>query len=459
MKKNKIQKTYQCHSCGEIYSRWLGKCFACGEWNTIEEIPSSNSKFSSTRFTKNKNKNYDEPTSLPTVLSEGQERIQTGLTELDTVLGGGLVLGSLVLIGGEPGVGKSTLVLEIARALSSQFNKKILYISGEESSHQISLRAKRMGVQSENIFLSSETIFENTVEMIRDLQPLVVFIDSIQTIQKESISNQAGSITQLRECTQGYLEVSKSLSIPIFLIGHITKDGQIAGPKLLEHLVDTVLYFEGDKWNYYRIIRSVKNRFGAVGEIAVFEMQESGLKQVEEKSFLFFSQHDSPVEGTVLSAIMEGSRAITVEVQALVTPSSLANARRMCEGLDNKRLVLICAVLEKYLQIPLSKWDVFANLAGGLYVDEPALDLAIASSIYSSYMNKPLTKKIAFLGEVGLSGEVRRVGQFPLRCKELQSVGVEQLIFPAGSNLENINLSSMEIAKISHIRELPNILI
>lgn len=445
---------YQCKSCGESFVRWAGKCPTCGEWNQIEEVTNTSSgRFDSPVSGKPKDRKYTDPKSIGSVVSDVHTRTNTGFSELDLVLGGGIVPGSLVLVGGEPGVGKSTLVLEIAKNIAEA--GKVLYISGEESASQIGLRAKRMGVTSENILLSSEVYAENISQMISDLHPKVVFIDSIQTILKESLVNQAGTITQLRESSQIFLETAKRTSVPIFLIGHITKEGQIAGPKVLEHLVDTVLYFEGDRFNYYRILRAVKNRFGAVGDTAIFEMVSGGLKQVLDRHRLFISPESEERSGSVLSSVMEGSRAISVEVQALVTKSSYGQARRMAEGLDNRRVILLSAVLEKYLGFPLSESDIFSNLAGGLSIDEPSLDLAIAASIASSFKDKPVSREMGFLGEVGLSGEVRSVGQISLRLKELAGIGISKVYIPQG-NLKEVDglFPSLELTPVKHLQEL-----
>ncbi|TGK85521.1 DNA repair protein RadA [Leptospira bourretii] len=445
---------YQCKSCGDSFSRWAGKCPSCGEWNQIEEVENTSSgRFDSPISQKPKDRKYTDPKSIGSVVSDAHVRTSTGFSELDLVLGGGIVPGSLVLVGGEPGVGKSTLVLEMAKNIAKEGS--VLYISGEESASQIGLRAKRMGVTSQNILLSSEVYAENISQMISDLKPKVVFVDSIQTILKESLVNQAGTITQLRESSQVFLETAKRTSVPIFLIGHITKEGQIAGPKVLEHLVDTVLYFEGDRFNYYRILRAVKNRFGAVGDTAIFEMVSGGLKQVLDRHRLFISPESEERSGSVLSSVMEGSRAIGVEVQALVTKSSYGQARRMAEGLDNRRVILLSAVLEKYLGFPLSESDIFSNLAGGLSIDEPSLDLAIAASIASSFKDKPVSREIGFLGEVGLSGEVRSVGQISLRLKELAGIGISKVYIPQGNFKEVDGLfSSLELIPVKHLQEL-----
>ncbi len=377
----------------------------------------------------------------------------TGLKELDLVLGGGLVPGSLTLIGGEPGVGKSTLVLEVSRYLT-QANKKVLYISGEESPSQIRMRAERMGFHSSNLLLTSETYAENISAMIEGERPTAVFVDSIQTIAREALPNQAGTVAQLRECTQILLETAKRSGIPILMTGHITKEGTIAGPKILEHLVDTVLYFEGDRLNYYRLLRAVKNRFGAVGDLAIFEMFSGGLREVGDRNSIFVSAGAEERSGSVISAVLEGSRALTVEVQALVSKTGFVQARRMAEGPDTRRVILLAAVIEKYIKIKLGECDLFSNLAGGLNADEPALDLAICTSIISSYLDQPLPKGTCVLGEVGLSGEVRSIGQANLRIKELAGVGMKKVILPEGNLSELVQNTDIQIQGIRSLNDL-----
>jgi len=444
-------RLFICQSCGQEYSRWAGKCESCGEWNTIQE-EIGQERFSKQSFKSQVDK-YSKPKPISEINEEAYKRIPTGFKELDHVLGGGIVPGSMTLIGGEPGVGKSTLILEISKNISKL--GKVLYISGEESAGQISLRAKRMGIESKNIFISSEIYAENIASMIANEEPTIVFVDSIQTISKESIPNAAGTVTQLRECSQLLLETAKKTNIPIFMIGHITKEGSIAGPKVLEHIVDTVLYFESDKLNYYRLLRGIKNRFGAVGDIAVFEMRSNGLTEIIDKHNLFISPDHENRTGSILSVVMEGSRSLSVEVQALVSRSSYSQARRTAEGLDNKRLVLLAAVLEKFMGIKTIECDIFCNLAGGLNIDEPALDLAICASIVSSYIEKPAKKNYAVIGEVGLSGEVRTVSHIHTRLKDLTSIGITNIILPKG-NLTEVKDKNhkIELIPIESIREL-----
>jgi len=445
LKKN--SKKFFCQSCGTEYARWAGKCDTCNNWNTI--IEETSERFSNTSpFNK---KSYSPPLPLEKNELENTLRISTGYEELDLVFGGGIVTGSISIIGGEPGVGKSTLILSIAKKISVK--KKILYISGEESAPQIRMRANRMKVDGKNVYLSSETTAEKIVEMVRGEKPDLVFIDSIQTISRESLYNQAGTVTQLRECTQLFLELAKSSNIPIILIGHITKEGSIAGPKVLEHLVDTVLYFESDKLNYYRLLRGIKNRFGPVGDTAVFEIYSEGLREVKNKHDLFISRDHENRTGTVLSAVLEGSRSLTVEVQALVSRTAYSQARRMSEGIDNRRLILLAAVIEKFLGMKLVECDIFSNLAGGLSIDEPALDMAICISIISSYREIKVPASTAVLGEVGLSGEVRPVSNISARVKELQSLGIQKIYIPNGNQKELEKQEKSQLILVSHLRE------
>ncbi len=450
----KGSKQFVCQACGESYTRWAGKCDACDQWNTITEVVEAD-KFKLQHNKPVTSVKYIKPIPITDVKDSDTDRIVTGLSEFDLVLGGGIVPGSLVLIGGEPGVGKSTLILEISNRLSS--TKKVLYVSGEESAAQIKLRAKRMNIDSKNILISTEIVVENIIDIILHEHPQVVFIDSIQTLNKESLYNQAGSVTQLRECTQILLEAAKKTGVPIFIIGHITKEGTIAGPKILEHLVDTVLYFEGDKLNYYRIIRAVKNRFGAVGDISIFEMSSSGLQEVKNKHGIFLSNISGERHGSVITAILEGSRAMSIEVQALVSRSSYSQSRRMAEGIDTRRLILMAAVIEKFLGLKMVECDIFSNIAGGLKADDPAIDLSVCASIISSYTERYIPVGTAIIGEVGLSGEVRPVTQIGLRLRELQGLGMKKVFFPKGNHKEVQGEFSMELVEIGSIQELFNI--
>jgi DNA repair protein RadA/Sms len=445
----KEKRRFVCQACGAEFPRWIGKCEVCGSWNTVlEEIGKERFHSKPSRVSSK----YFPPTPITEFQAQTTTRLSVGFPEIDVVLGGGIVCGSLILLAGEPGVGKSTLLLEIVKQMDS--SKKIFYISGEESPLQIRLRAERMRALKPNLYLSSEVVVENIVDMIKNELPSLIFIDSIQTITRESLPSQAGTVTQLRESTQVFLEIAKSTGCPIILVGHITKDGSIAGPKVLEHLVDLVLYFESDKLNYYRILRGIKNRYGPVGDVAILEMHSEGIREVSEKHKLFISSGQEERIGSALCAIVEGSRALCVEIQALVIRSAYGQARRMSEGIDNRRLILISAVLEKYLGFKLSECDIFSNLAGGLNVDEPALDLAIASTIVSSYLDKKLEPSLAVIGEVGLSGEIRPVSSILPRIKELKALGIKKIFLPAGNLKEISELEKENLSVISHVREI-----
>lgn len=437
MKQAKSRIKFFCKECGTEYFRWQGKCDVCGSWNSIQEFEE---KFQDSGVF-----------SLQDVHSLSDIRVKSGIPDLDLVLGGGFIQGSFILIGGEPGIGKSTLVLTIAENFARS-GKKVLYFSGEESPEQIKLRAHRMKINEKNIYISRETGLPGIIHTIEKNTPDLVIIDSLQTIQTEE-GSLPGTVSQLKLVAFRLMELAKKLRIPFILIGHITREGTIAGPKLLEHLVDTVLYFESDRLNHYRILRAMKNRFGNIGEVAIFEMTPEGLKAVS--SFAGeLPAGERP--GCVYSVIVEGSRAIAVEVQALVTRTNYGPAKRMAEGLDPKRVILITAVIEKYLKISLSEQDIFANLAGGFIAHEPGLDLAIATAILSSYLEKSFSKKVAFLGEVGLTGEIRPIPRINFRLKELQNLGFDSVFIPASQKKE-VDLFEPEILEIQHIRELTGV--
>ncbi len=437
--KNKIK--YICKNCKHIHHRWSGKCNICGEWNSIEEVMDDHYEFDITEM---------EITELISIQSAQDIRMETGISDLDLVLGGGLVEGSFVLIGGEPGVGKSTLILEISREFSKK-NRKILYFSGEESPEQIKIRAERMKIQGNSILISRETIIEKICSGIIKIKPHLVVIDSIQTVQTDETQfSIPGTISQLKYSAFKLLEVAKTTKIPIIIIGHITREGNIAGPKLLEHMVDTVLYFESDRLNHYRILRSMKNRFGNVGEVAIFEMYNHGLRVIQQ-----FQReiHRELSSGCVYTAIMEGTRAIAVELQALVTRSNNSPSKRMAEGLDMRRIILLIAVLEKFLKFNLSEQDIFVNLAGGLTSHEPALDFAISMAILSSYLEKPISSNIAFIGEIGLTGEIRNIPQLNSRIKELVNLGFTKIYIPYSQKKEIFHYYG-DLIEVKHIQDI-----
>lgn len=424
---------FRCQQCGYESFRWLGRCPDCGGWNTlIEEVFREEKKYSF----------HPEGHSVPLPISKieigkNKARYKTEISELDRVLGGGIVPGSLILVGGEPGIGKSTLLLQIANSLSSNYGI-ILYVSAEESLYQIKLRASRLGVFAEKLFLVSETDIEVIKKHINEIKPKVVIIDSIQAINDYEISSSPGSISQVRECTAQLMRLAKSKEISIFIIGHVTKGGILAGPKVLEHIVDTVLYLEGEQYNIYRILRSTKNRFGSTNELGIFKMEEKGLAEVLNPSELLLSEKPSHVSGSVVAAAFEGSRPLLVEMQALVSYSNLGIPRRMTTGVDYNRVLLILAVLEKRVGYSLHSQDVHVNIAGGIKVLEPSLDLAIIMAIASSFKDVPIDSGTVIFGEVGLAGEVRMVNQVEKRIQEVLKMGFKRCIIPK-SNLKNLN--------------------
>ena len=423
----KIKSVYICSQCGYESPKWYGKCPTCGEWNTMEEeikesvktAPAVKRKVASA---------VSSPYSITEITTENEHRYDTGCGELNRVLGGGIVKGSLILLGGDPGIGKSTVLLQICQYLGNSM--KVLYVSGEESQRQLKLRANRLGVNSPNIFVMTETDVEVVCEQIRAEKPDIVMIDSIQTMNLTELSSSPGSVTQVRESTNCLMRTAKSLDIPMFVVGHVNKEGSIAGPKVLEHIVDTVLHFEGDKQMSCRILRAVKNRYGSTNEIGVFEMQEQGLVEVENPSEYMLSGKPENASGSVVVCLMEGTRPMLVEVQALVCDSNFGLPRRTAAGTDYNRVNLLMAVLEKRAGVHLSGSDAYVNVAGGIKVNEPALDLGIVMALVSSFKNRSVDDKTIIFGEVGLAGEVRAVSQPQLRVNEAVKLGFETCILP-----------------------------
>lgn len=446
----KAKTVYVCSQCGYESSKWNGKCPNCGEWNTFEETVPTVSAASGGKARARSNRDLsDLIVNISSVdASRDEVRYDTGLSELNRVLGGGLVKGSLVLLGGEPGIGKSTMLLQICQYLGDDHT--ILYVSGEESTRQIKLRAQRLGVDSENLYLLAETDCEAICDVVIKEKPEIVIIDSIQTMNIQGISSATGSVTQVRECTNLFMRTAKSEEIPFFIVGHVNKDGAIAGPKVMEHIVDAVLYFEGQRNLSYRILRAVKNRFGSTNEIGVFEMRDRGLAEVENPSMMLLSGRPTDVSGCCVACIMEGSRPIMAEVQALVSKSSFAAARRTATGFDYNRMSIIIAVLEKRLGFYFGGLDVYINIVGGLRLDEPAADLSIALALYSSLRDKVVSDKIIAFGEIGLGGELRSVSFCEQRISEAQRMGFEKCILPSHS-LKGIDTRKFDI-KIVGVR-------
>jgi DNA repair protein RadA/Sms len=436
---------YACTACGNITTKWAGKCEACGEWNTIEQQSSSSAA------PKGLSKGKGASLKLVALNSEQSEppRAAIGIHELDRVLGGGMVRGSAILIGGDPGIGKSTLLLQVAAKMAE--NKlRCTYVSGEESTGQIQLRAKRLGLQDNKVDLASATSARDILQTLREDTPDLVIIDSIQTMYIDNLDAAPGTVTQVRACSNEFIRFAKERNCAVFLVGHVTKEGQIAGPRVLEHMVDTVLYFEGERGHEFRILRAVKNRFGGTDEIGVFEMRDSGLAEVTNPSALFLSEREHPVSGTAIFAGMEGSRPLLVEVQALLSPSPMANPRRAVVGWDNGRLAMLLAVLETRCGIALHDKEVYLNVTGGLRIHEPAADLAIAAAILSALTDKPVPEHSIYFGEVGLSGEIRKVGRMQARMKEAQKLGFKKAFAPAAPK----STSLLGITAISHIQKL-----
>jgi DNA repair protein RadA/Sms len=428
MSKHKVK--YICSNCGYESLRWLGKCPSCDSWNTFTEEFVEEKKSSRKKINVEPNL-----TNLSTSRHEDEVRIKTNIEEFDRVLGGGLVPGSVVLIGGDPGIGKSTLVMQAA----SKINGKVLYVTGEESANQINMRAQRLNIKSDTIYVLTETDLDLIINAIEKNDPKVVIVDSIQTTYKPDLENTPGTITQIRECTVELMQIAKKRNCAVLIVGHVTKEGMIAGPKVLEHIVDTVLQFEGERSYSYRILRSQKNRFGSTNEIGIFEMHEDGLHEVKNPSQVFLSERDKEITGSVVTASIEGSRPILLEVQALVTPSAYGNPQRVATGFDYRRLSILLAVLEKRANMRLSSQNVFLNMAGGLRIDEPAVDLAVCCAIASSYGDKSAHKNTVVIGEVGLSGEVRSVGHIDKRIQEAIKLGFQRVIIPQ-NNLKSVKV-------------------
>ncbi len=432
----KPKTRFVCQSCGSVAPRWSGKCESCGEWNSyVEELLPTASRGRGAR-SRPVAKHAVPITQIDT---EYDLRISTGIGEFDRVLGGGIVPGSMVLLGGDPGIGKSTLMMQLCRpgvAGSRLAEKRILYITGEESLKQIRLRAERLGVMSENFLVYAETNLEAILETITGINPEFVIVDSIQTVYRPELESAPGSISQVRESTALLLEKAKRDNIPMFIIGHVTKDGAIAGPRVLEHMVDTVLQFEGDQHHVFRIVRGVKNRFGSTNEIGIFEMREDGLREVTNPSELFLSERSRDISGSCVTASMEGTRALLVEVQALVTPSNYGLPQRTATGFDKNRLNLLLAVLEKRYGIRFGQYDVFVNIVGGVRIDEPAADLAVTLAIVSSIRDTPVPYTSVILGEIGLGGEVRMVGHMEKRILEAAKLGFQSILLPKGGARE-----------------------
>jgi len=442
--------TFICQNCGYESRKWLGKCPECGEWNSLVEERVVTTKRgagrNSFRLREAKAVAYTE------IESQDDVRVSSGVTEFDRVLGGGIVPGTLVLLGGDPGIGKSTLLLQVADRLSAN-NVSVLYVSGEESERQIKLRGERLGVKAPNLLLLPETNLENIFREIERVQPGAIVVDSIQTTFSSEIESAPGSVSQIREVAAQFLLLAKNRGIPIFLIGHVTKEGSIAGPRALEHIVDTVLYFEGERHHNHRIVRATKNRFGAANEVGVFEMTNSGLAPVANPSQMFLEERPVDAAGSVVTACMEGTRPVLVEIQALVSSSKYGTGRRMTQGADQNRVALLVAMLEKRIGMQLLGDDVFVNIAGGLEVDEPAVDLGLVTAIASSFRNQPIDPQTAVFGEVGLTGEVRGATQASVRAREAQALGFKRIIIPTSNTQGLERLLGLRVVGVRSVED------
>ncbi|MDQ3323649.1 MAG: DNA repair protein RadA [Acidobacteriota bacterium] len=450
---------YVCQNCGHQSRKWSGKCPDCNEFNTFVEEkfrpsaqPVGKTSLSSSSRVATSSFRDTKPIAYGEIESQDDARTSSGIDEFDRVLGGGIVSGSLVLIGGAPGIGKSTLVAQVADKLSSN-NLKVLYVSGEESERQIKMRGERLGLHAENLFLLPETNLDQVLTEIERMQPSIVIVDSIQTVFSPGIESAPGSVSQVREVAGQFMRFAKSSNVPVFLIGHVTKEGSIAGPKALEHIVDTVLYFEGDRHHNHRIIRATKNRFGAANEIGIFEMTGEGLKAVGNPSEVFLQERPEGASGSVVTVCMEGTRPMLVEIQALVSGTKFGTGRRMAQGFDYNRTSLLIAVLEKRVGFQLAGDDVFINVAGGLEIDEPAADLGVIAAIASSFRNLQIPPDIAVFGEIGLTGEVRGVLQGETRAREAQTLGFKKLILPASNKKGLEKLLGMRVVGVRTLEE------
>ncbi len=432
MAQRKTKTIYTCSQCGYQSPKWMGKCPDCQQWNCFSEETVVSGKSNSQRSANQSQANIQK---LSDISSSSESRQQCGIAELDRVLGGGIVPGSFTLIGGDPGIGKSTLLLQAVAQLGN--NGKALYVTAEESCLQVKLRAERLKVDSQQLFLLAETSLDTIVQKVAELKPDFLVVDSIQTIFTNQIESAPGSVSQVRECAAQLMQLAKQSGLPTFIVGHVTKDGSIAGPRVLEHLVDTVLYFEGDPGHPYRILRAVKNRFGSTNEIGVFEMSDIGLREVSNPSEIFLAERAEDAPGSVVITSLEGSRPILVELQALVSSAPYGTARRTAMGVDHNRVSLLVAVLEKKANISLMSHDIFVNVAGGIKIDEPAADLGVLAALASSHLNKIIPKRTVVFGEIGLAGEVRAVSRPELRVQEAARLGFDRCILPAG-NMKNL---------------------
>ena len=451
----KIKTKYVCQSCGYETAKWLGKCPECTKWNTfVEEIDQKSTKKEVFIIDKSSSK----PVSINSIESKEEERFTTDINELDRVLGGGIVKGSLVLVGGDPGIGKSTLLIQVSSNVAN-LGKTVLYITGEESESQIKMRAKRLGINSENLYIFAENNLSIIESYLESVNPELIILDSIQTVFSPEISSAPGTVSQIKEGTSKFMKISKKMGNSTFIVGHVTKEGSLAGPKLLEHMVDTVLYFEGERYNTYRLVRAVKNRFGSTNELGVFEMRDLGLVELDNPSKILISEKPKDVAGSVIISTVEGTRPMLLELQALVSPTSFGIPKRTSTGVDYNRVGMLLAVLEKRVGLQIQNQDVYINIVGGIKINEPSIDLGIAISVASSFRNIPIDEDIAVTGEVGLTGEVRAVSFIEKRIAECKKLGFKKIVVPR-SNYDVVKeTKGIEIWPVDNLRQAINIVL
>ena len=453
----KIKTKYVCQECGYENSKWLGKCPECSNWNTfVEEIEEKRSKSNKEVFVIDKSSS--RPLNINSIETIKEQRFSTCINELDRVLGGGVVKGSLVLVGGDPGIGKSTLLIQVSSNVANS-GKKVLYISGEESASQIKMRAQRLGIKSDNLYIFAENNLSIIEAHLESVNPDLIIVDSIQTVFSPEITSAPGTVSQIKEGTSRFMKISKKMGISTFVVGHVTKEGALAGPKVLEHMVDTVLYFEGERFNTYRLVRAVKNRFGSTNELGVFEMREIGLVELENPSKILISEKPKDVAGSVIISTVEGTRPMLLELQALVSPTSFGIPKRTATGVDYNRVSLLMAVLEKRVGMQIQNQDVYINVVGGIKINEPSIDLGIVMSIASSFRNIPIDGNVAITGEVGLTGEIRAVSFIEKRIAECKKLGFTKIIIPK-SNYEAVkDIKVIDICPVDSVRQAINIVL
>nr|WP_307760294.1 DNA repair protein RadA [uncultured Peptostreptococcus sp.] len=448
----KVKTKYVCQNCGYVNPKWLGKCPECLQWNTfLEEVEEK--KTGKNQSISSISKNSAKVTKINSISTDREERFSTNISELDRVLGSGVIPGSLILVGGDPGIGKSTLLLQVSNNIAES-GRKVLYVSGEENENQIKLRAKRLNANSENLYIYTENNLAAIELVALEMKPAVIIVDSIQTVVDPEINSAPGTVSQIKESTSKFMKLSKGNRITTFIVGHVTKEGALAGPRVLEHMVDTVLYFEGEGYNTYRILRAVKNRFGSTNELGVFEMKSDGLCELVNPSKVLISEKPKDVSGSVIVSTLEGTRSMLLELQALVAPTNFGYPRRTTTGVDNNRVALILAVLEKVVGMQIQNQDVFVNIVGGLKTNEPSMDLGIALAIASSFKNRPVDANVAVTGEIGLTGEVRTVSFIEKRIIECEKLGFKKMIIPAGNYIDEFKKDyKIEVVAVRNLRQ------